>query len=387
MSIEFQAVLEHLENTNEKVYRGSIYERGELQINNTILDVLIAEIGKGNQNSSFEAERAISYHGPEIVLFVGVAGGIKDVELGDVVVVTETYGYEMGKEEPHFLPRPNVHKSSYPLLTRGRAEARKTDWRKRINNSSMNRTPEVYVGPIAAGEKLIASSQSETLKLIKSHYNDALAIEMEGSGFLTALEANPHVEALIIRGISDLIDNKKNSDGKGFQEIASKNASAFAFEVLVKYVLKKSNKDATYVKKAPSSKKSYVFFEITQPSEEIVKKEYIPIQGTGATADQVVLIINELPNKTCWLQQGYAIPNDNGDWKHERCHITQGDIKRFIHAIAVPKEKVDKIFNSFQRTCPGGYHLSFTDFNEVLEKIKSIAGDIRIARRKSIKRV
>jgi hypothetical protein len=57
---------------------------------------------------------------------------------------------------------------------------------------------------------------------------------MEGHGFLAALHANQHVEALIIRGISDLIEGKREADAANSQVVAAQSASAFAFEVLAK---------------------------------------------------------------------------------------------------------------------------------------------------------
>jgi hypothetical protein len=57
---------------------------------------------------------------------------------------------------------------------------------------------------------------------------------MEGHGFLQAVHANPGVDALIIRGISDHIDDKSQADAENFQELAARRASAFAFEILAK---------------------------------------------------------------------------------------------------------------------------------------------------------
>jgi transcriptional regulator with XRE-family HTH domain len=55
---------------------------------------------------------------------------------------------------------------------------------------------------------------------------------MEGRGFLKAVHANPQTEALVVRGISDLIARKHVSDAQGYQAMAARHASAFAFEVL-----------------------------------------------------------------------------------------------------------------------------------------------------------
>ncbi|MBO3459067.1 SUMF1/EgtB/PvdO family nonheme iron enzyme [Aetokthonos hydrillicola Thurmond2011] len=234
--IEYMAVRIHLTGVEEEIHpQGTIYERGKFTAGKT-WEVGIAEVGAGNYNAGIEAERAIAHFNPDVIFFVGVAGGIKDVALGDVVAATKVYGYESGKAKLTFEPRPDVGQSAYNLIQRARAEARKPDWLQRLTVST-NTPPRAFVAPIAAGEKVLASTQSEIWEFLRSNYGDAIAVEMEGRGLLQAAHANHQVSALIIRGISDLIDDKGRTDKAGWQELAARHASAFAFEVLAKFVL------------------------------------------------------------------------------------------------------------------------------------------------------
>lgn len=235
LPVEYKAVRSHLKFLEEKVHpQGTIYEQGIFSSSGQSWNVGIAEIGEGNEQTALEVERAIQYFNPRIILFVGVAGGVKDVKIGDVVVATKVYGYESGKAGNTFEPRPQLGLPDYGLINRAKAEARKDDWLQRLGERAPSPYPKVFVKPIAAGNKVLSSTRSAVCKLIKSNYGDTLAVEMEGYGFLKAAYANSRVTALLIRGISDLLNKKEEADKAGSQETASINASAFAFEVLAK---------------------------------------------------------------------------------------------------------------------------------------------------------
>jgi nucleoside phosphorylase len=246
---EYAAVQKHLKALKEEVHpEGTVYEVGSFQ-GACKWSVAVVEAGKGNVNAALEARRAIDHFAPAVVFFAGVAGGLKDdMTLSDVVAATKVYGFEYGKAERTFKPRPEMHNASYSLEQRARALARTTDWRKRCKVSKANLKkfaalaakkgsefpPKAVVGPIAAGEKVVASTSSVTYKTLQSNFSDALAVEMEGYGFLHAVHIGKAILAMVIRGISDTIDNKAGVDKEGWQEIAAAYAAAFAFELLAK---------------------------------------------------------------------------------------------------------------------------------------------------------
>lgn len=233
LPVEYEAVRTYLKDFQEKVHEGTIYELGRFQSGDCSWEVVIAEIGMGNPGAASAAERAIAFFRPRLVLFVGVAGGLKDVQLGDVVAADKVYGYEFGKvDATGFKTRPSVYNATHALEQRARAVARRQDWLKRLPLPIPDPAPRALVGPIAAGEKVLASTASEHWNLIKQSYGNSLVVEMEGHGFLAALHTHQHVDALIVRGISDLIDGKHEADAANSQKLAARHASAFAFEIL-----------------------------------------------------------------------------------------------------------------------------------------------------------
>lgn len=90
----------------------------------------------------------------------------------------------------------------------------------------------VLSGTIASGEKVDASYRSDLHKHIQQYASHALAVEMEGLGFLTVCRTRPLVKSLLLRGISDLVNDKGELDGQGSQPYASQNAAAFLFGLI-----------------------------------------------------------------------------------------------------------------------------------------------------------
>lgn len=233
LDVEFRAVLNNLSQLRtERHPQGTIYEVGKFcEYGHAAWEIAAVQTGPGNTAAAVEAERAISHFRPSYVIFVGVAGGLKDVELGDVVAATKVYGYETGKSEKEFRTRAEIGQPSYELVQLARKVARDQKWQNRISHATARR-PEAVVAPIAAGEKVVASASSPVYELLRSNFSDAVAVEMESSGFLRAGYANANVGVLVVRGISDLIEGKSDADAQGSQKLASAHAAAFAFEII-----------------------------------------------------------------------------------------------------------------------------------------------------------
>ncbi len=239
LQLETTAMLAQLDDIRERTLStGTIILTGVLRDGGHEVEVAVTQTGPGNAHAAVLTTDVGLALRPSALLFVGIAGAIKDLQLGDVVAATKVYGYASGKAADAgkgkgsvFLARPDVGNSTNRMEQRARADALRGRWLARRKQSPTG-TPTAVVGPIAAGEIVVASTRSETYRFLREHYSDAVAVEMEGRGFLAAAHLQ-HAEALVIRGISDRIDKKSSADAKGWQLTAADNAAAFAAEVML----------------------------------------------------------------------------------------------------------------------------------------------------------
>lgn len=211
---------------------GTRFEAGQFQ--GTYLDwkVAVAEIGEGNIGAAVATAKAIEHFDPDLVLFVGVAGGLKSgMRHGEVVVASRVYNYHGGKAEAELYARPLAFPISHKLDQAVRYAMRGTWFAEGAADAPPDQPP-VQLKPIAAGEVVVASTDSETFRHIKQHYNDAVAVDMESAGMYEVAYRYEDVPALAIRGISDLLDDKSPEADADLQPMASGHAAAFAFAVL-----------------------------------------------------------------------------------------------------------------------------------------------------------
>jgi len=230
---EADAVAAHLSNTQQVTIGQWVLDWGEFVGKNIEWQVVLLESGPGNVPAAASLAQVAAKVDPDIVMFVGVAGGLKDVKLGDVVVGTKVYSVHSGKAGERFQPRPVLECADLHLEQRAKAVRRQGTWVQRIQGPRdlTPNDPTAFIAPLAAGDNVVSSDRSAMFEFVREYYSDALAFEMEGYGFLAAARYSG-CPALVIRGISDLCAGKDESDAKGWQPRAVAHAAAFAFELL-----------------------------------------------------------------------------------------------------------------------------------------------------------
>ncbi|MEM7039424.1 MAG: 5'-methylthioadenosine/S-adenosylhomocysteine nucleosidase [Bacteroidota bacterium] len=291
LELERKAVLQLLTQTHPLVHPETKTRYMEGQWNG--VKVTVGRTRATNVNSAAETERAVAFLKPDYVFYLGVAGGLKDVKICDIVIGEDVYGYERGKAaEGGFRPRPQFGKSSYELCEAIATFQYAESWQllqPTMYNERYQGPVEVFTGTIAAGEKVDASETSDLHQFLAQNCSHALAIEMEGLGFLSAMHARQGHEALLVRGISDLVEKKSESDNEGNQHLAANIVAHFVLEFIA-YLEEEEKVSAKSVPNSNSKFSPIIFFAKAYPGgvqdQGIWERAggdlaQIPLSGTG----------------------------------------------------------------------------------------------------------
>lgn len=167
---EYTAVARHLSDASGEVNaRGTLFRTDTLIGSHRTRRVALAQVGPGNVGAGVHVERALTTFDPEVILFVGVAGGLKeDVRLGDVVVTDAIYDYETGKDdEEDFRPRAKTAAPSNDAVQRARNVVTDDGWQRRSLAAPLADAPRAFVKPVAAGNKVVASRGALTAERLR----------------------------------------------------------------------------------------------------------------------------------------------------------------------------------------------------------------------------
>ena len=237
LQLERRAVRGHLDGVQVEDTSGLHADRGSFNVGNGKLEVAVIETGAGNIDAAVLASRAEEQFRPDVIAMTGVAGGLKDVSIGDVVASSKVYWLEGGKQRKQLQPRPEFAPVSTSLVLGARAVAADDHWLSGFlppggEWPDAGRPPRALVAPIVAGEKVLADEQSAVAGVARSVYGDAVVVDMEDFGTLRGGRSTERARVIAIRGVSDLVEGKSAADAAGSQPLAAANAAAFLFELL-----------------------------------------------------------------------------------------------------------------------------------------------------------
>lgn len=247
---EYAAVRAHLVNPKPWKKDAVIFEQGIfVHEGSEIARIFIRECGAKNANAAQETQRALTYHKPDCILFVGIAGSRKphDFRIGDVIFPEKVHYYEGGKSElGGFRPRSDDVRPTFALYEIAKLERHKPDWKSLIK-SKLEHEVEANLGVIASGEQVVEHYDSEVGKVLSMYNGDSACIEMEGYGFLNTIQRQGGDFAIdyagVVRGVSDVLEKEENNTNQntgedrrpaGAKKLASETAAAFAYWLIVK---------------------------------------------------------------------------------------------------------------------------------------------------------
>lgn len=186
------------------------------------LKIIISSIGySGNTESQLPVERIINNFSPELLIFSGIACGVRQYKLGDVVTSDSVWAYEYVKTQKETrLDRSRAKTTPRHIQDDVQFFNKLQKWHDRFEilqeTISTEQMARMAIRPnldrsvwIASGEKVLCND--ELTELNKQH--DLIrAGEMEGYGFASACEDRvPPSPWLIVRGISDYGDEDKDN--------------------------------------------------------------------------------------------------------------------------------------------------------------------------------
>jgi len=220
MQIEIDNLLKNIENKEVITISGIEYIKGTIHNKK----IVIAKCGVGKVFAALCTQTMILTFKPEIIINMGISAGVKDINIGDVVIGKDVVQHDMDTSP---IGDPIGMISDINLIHIPCSK----NIIKRLENVLNEVNINYKVGTIATGDQFI--SDSKEAEIINEKF-DAIAFDME-SGAIGQVCFINQIEYGIIRSISD---NGNDNAGQDFMQFAKKSAktSSFVVEKFIKSI-------------------------------------------------------------------------------------------------------------------------------------------------------
>ena len=216
MEIEIQPILDKLDIYETIEYANNKYYLANYQDK----ELVIAYSKIGKVFSSLTATIMIERFGVEALLFTGVAGGLQDLKVGDMIAATATVQHDVDVTAFGF-PYGKIPISEVEITT-------STRLLKQAQNIAKELDLKLHTGVIATGDQFVHCAERKDF-VIKEF--DAKAIEMEGAS-VNLICNEMGVASLILRSISDTADGDAPENFDEFAKMAAKRSANFIMRML-----------------------------------------------------------------------------------------------------------------------------------------------------------
>lgn len=206
---EMIAIKEKMNNIEQIKIYNLIFFKGDINSTNYIL----VKCGVGKVNAARTTQILIDNFEISLIINIGSAGGINEkLKIGDIVIGERLVQHDFdvtafGREKGYISDTGKFFYSNKNLIE---------EFNKKLTTS--NEDFNVLLGTIATGDVFITKlSQKEA---IKEEFN-CDCIEMEGAAIAQVCNLD-NIPFIVIRGISDVPNEKNNIDFETYLDIVSK---------------------------------------------------------------------------------------------------------------------------------------------------------------------
>jgi adenosylhomocysteine nucleosidase len=229
MDVEIDLLKERMDIARTDSVAERVFHVGELEG----IECVCAKAGIGKVNAAFTAEILVMEYNVDILIFMGVAGGINpELEIGNLVISKKVVNHDLGKVVPEgFIPWDTVGYHADSMLIRiAEQAAYNIEFRAipREVTGEEEHLPQVVLGCVVTGDQFIAS---EAKRIWLEETFNAECVEMEGAAVaqVCQITGTPFV---IVRSLSDLANEDADVDFEAFVQYAAKNSAVLVGEML-----------------------------------------------------------------------------------------------------------------------------------------------------------
>ena len=221
----------------EEIYQGAyFYEIIPIEINSTSIDIIIGMTDQGNVEASITVNDVLLRFKPNLFFFVGTCGGIKDVSVGDSIIVTKVFDMLRGKDSDIWHAKPTGSGMDARNIGICRSLMMGVNRGEILREYYLEMGNKLHMGIIGSSSSIVASEHSKIREIIKNQYANIIAVEMEGYGFYQTLEINEYRSGIMIRAVTDDAKTKTQEIDNVVQPLGMKKVYNIVYQLICKYI-------------------------------------------------------------------------------------------------------------------------------------------------------